>query len=205
MAVSLNISNILQFFSSISAILMVSFLVFISIFNGDIKGVVYLGGVLVASLANVILARTFKVKPPDPLKQPSCNIFDFPFDISEYVVPQLNSNILAFTFVYLLLPMIYISDLNFAFILFMLCLLILDGVTRIMSSCTTPVGVIAGAVFGAIIGGLWFVMFYETDNKDVLYFNAEPSNNTICKRPKQQTFKCFVYKNHQILGQANNV
>jgi len=38
----------------------------------------------------------------------------------------------------------------------------------------------------------------------LLFFNAEPSNNVICARPKKQTFKCFVYKNGEVIGEANS-
>ena len=62
MAMKLNFSNIMQFFAAISPILLVFFLVMISIFNSDIKGMVYLGGILIASLINLLILNSLKIK-----------------------------------------------------------------------------------------------------------------------------------------------
>ena len=55
MAMQLSFSNLLQFFSAIAPILLAFCLIMISLFNSDIKGMVYLGGMLVASLINLII------------------------------------------------------------------------------------------------------------------------------------------------------
>ena len=62
MAMQLSFSNILQFFAAISPILLAFCLVMISLFNSDIKGMVYLGGILIACLINLFVLNTLKVK-----------------------------------------------------------------------------------------------------------------------------------------------
>jgi hypothetical protein len=61
-----------------------------------------------------------------------------------------------------------------------------------------------GSLVGFILGLVWFIIFYSTDHKDLLFFNAEPSNNVICSRPKKQTFKCLVYRNGEVIGEASS-
>ena len=200
MGMQLNFSNMLKFFAAISPILLAFCLVMLSIFNSDIKGMVYLGGVLIASLINLFILNTLKVKS-QTLIPPSCNLIDFPFNLNEYVSPAFNSMFIAFTLAYLYLPMQYISGINFPVLMFVTGLLVLDGGTKIMGGCTTFSGVALGSLVGFVLGIIWFVLFYSTGHEDLLFFNVESSNNVICSRPKQQTFKCRLYKNGELIGE----
>lgn len=203
MAMQLNFSNLLQFFAAISPILLSFCLVMISIFNADIKGMVYLGGVLIASLINLLILNTLKVKSSKII--PSyCNLIEFPFNLNEYISPAFNSMFIAFTLAYLYMPMQYISGINYPVILFITGLLVLDAATKISGGCTSFGGVALGSLVGFILGLVWFIIFYSTDHKDLLFFNAEPSNNVICSRPKKQTFKCLVYRNGEVIGEASS-
>ena len=198
----LNFSNMLQFFSTISPILLAFFLVMISLFNTDIKGLVYLGGILIASLINLFLMNTLKVKP-DKMPSPACNLMDFPMNLNEYISPAFNTMFIAFTLVYLYLPMQYISTINYPVLIFICGLLVLDGATKISRRCTNFTGIALGFLVGTVLGILYFIALWKTGHDDLLFFNAEPSNNVICARPQKQTFKCFVYKNGEIIGEAN--
>lgn len=203
MAMQLNFSNLLQFFAAISPILLAFCLVMISLFNSDIKGMVYLGGILIASLINLLILNTLKVKS-EQLIPSYCNLVEFPFNLNEYVSPAFNSMFIAFTLAYLYMPMQYISSINYPVLLFITGLLVLDAGTKITGGCTTFGGVMLGSLIGFILGLVWFILFYSTEHKDLLYFNVEPSNNVICARPKNQTFKCFVYKGSEVIGEATS-
>lgn len=200
MAMQLSFSNLLQFFAAISPILLAFCLIMLSIFNSDIKGMVYLGGVLIASLINLLILNTLKVKSTT-LIPPYCNLVEFPFNLNEYISPAFNSMFIAFTLAYLYMPMNYISTINYPVLMFVAGLLVLDGATKVMSGCTTFGGVALGTLIGSVLGILWFIAFYATDHKDLLFFNLEPSNNVICSRPKKQTFKCKIYKNGELIGE----
>jgi len=201
MAMKLDFSNLLQFFAAISPLLLAFCLVMISLFNSDIKGLVYLGGVLIASLINLLLLNTLHVKS-ETLIPKYCNLIEFPFNLNQYVSPAFNSMFIAFTLAYLYMPMQFISGMNYPVILFITGLLVLDGGTKVMGGCTTFGGVALGTLVGLVLGLLWFVAFYYTNHKDLLYFNAESSNNVVCSRPSKQTFKCRIYKNGEIIGES---
>jgi len=198
MAMQLNLSNILQFFSAISPLLLTFCLVLISFFNQDIKGLVYLGGILIASLANLLLLNTFKVKLDVPIPT-FCNLIDFPFDLNTYIVPAFNSMLISFTLAYLWMPMILISTINYPLIIFIFALLGIDGISKKMSGCNTAVGVLTGTIVGFGLGILYFIPFYHK-SPELLFFNNEPSNNVICSRPKKQSFKCQVFKNGELVA-----
>ena len=198
MAMKLNFSNLLQFFAAISPILLAFCLVMISLFNSDIKGMVYLGGILIACLINLFIMNTLDVKS-EALIPSYCNLVEFPFNLNEYISPAFNSMFIAFTLAYLYMPMQYISGMNYPVILFITGLLVLDAGTKITGGCTTFGGVALGTLIGFILGLLWFITFYSTGHEDLLFFNAEPSNNVICSRPSKQSFKCTVFRNGEVL------
>ena len=160
----LNFSNMLQFFAAISPILLTFFLVMISIFNSDIKGLVYLGGILTASLINLFILNTLKVKS-QTLIPPSCNLIEFPFNLNEYVSPAFNSMFIAFTLAYLVMPMKYISGINYPVLIFITGLLVLDGATKIMGGCTTFGGVALGTLVGFVLGLIYFILIF---NKSII-------------------------------------
>jgi hypothetical protein len=201
MAMQLSFSNLFQFFGAISPLLLTTCLVLISCFNQDVKGFVYLGGILIAGLINVVLQNTLKVKPKLPI-QPSCNMIEFPFNLNEYDTPSFNTMWLSFTLFYLLMPMVYISSINIGIVLFVSALLTIDAVTKFIRGCTQLSGIGLGFIVGGLLGLLWFILMYSSGNKNLLYFNLESSDNVMCSRPSKQTFKCSVYRNGQVISSS---
>jgi hypothetical protein len=193
----------MQFFAAISPILLAFCLVMISIFNSDIKGMVYLGGILIASLINLLILNSLKIKS-DKIIPAFCNLIEFPFNLNEYISPAFNSMFIAFTLAYLYMPMQYVSGINYPVLIFITSLLVLDAGTKITGGCTSFGGVMLGSLIGFILGLLWFIAFYSTGHEDLLFFNAEPSNNVICSRPKKQTFRCKIFKNGEVIGEASS-
>jgi hypothetical protein len=205
MAMQLNFSNMLHFLSAIAPILLVFCLVLISLFNSDVKGWIYLGGVLIASVINLFLLNAFKVRPPGNTGLSEyCKLISFPLNLDEYIVPAYNTMIIAFTFMYLYMPMLYISNVNYGMIVFLIALFMSDSWSKYTNGCTNMYGIVVGAVVGLVLGIAWFATFYFSDNKSLLFFGAEPSsNNVVCSRPAKQSFKCSLYKNGTIIGSTS--
>ena len=198
MAIQLTFSNILQLFSAISPLLLGFFLVMSSLFNHDIKGLVYLGGVLLASVINIFLMNQIGSKR-NPTESMSCNLIDIPY-LTLYNSPAPSSLFIAFTIAYLILPMKYNNQMNYLVLVSLLCLFGLDAVTKIMNKCTTTGGSILGGLVGFILGASWFSVFHYSGYDSLLYFDELTSNKVTCSRPSKQTFKCSVYKNGQLIS-----
>ena len=60
----LELKSILLLMSSLSSIFIGTFLVLLSLFNQDIKGIIYLAGITFATIANYFLGKT--ISPHDP-------------------------------------------------------------------------------------------------------------------------------------------
>lgn len=198
MAIDLTITNVFQFISALTPLLLTFFMVMISIFNQDLKGLVYLAGILIVSVVNVFLLNIIKNKR-DESSAVSCNIFNLPFNMTEYNVPSLNSVLISFTIAYLLLPMITTKQTNYGLIVALFSIFIIDAISKIMNRCTTTAGVILGLLTGTLFGSLWYTLFHSTGHNSLLYFDEVISNKVYCSRPKKQTFKCAVYKNGELI------
>jgi len=176
-------SNILKLLSLMSPVLLVFFMVMLSLFNQDIKGIVYLGGVLIAAMVNVMVAAQIGTEP-DPAASVVCSVFSLP-GMPAHTSPCASSLIVAFTIAYLILPMFFNKTMNYAVIVALLCLFGLDARTKVASLCTPTAGV---------------VLFHASGLDSLLYFNTYSSNKVFCEKPAKQTFKCRVYKNGQLVS-----
>ena len=193
-----NLNNILKLFSLLSPFLLVFFMVMLSFFNQDMKGLIYLAGVLIASVINIFVASTIAHNNYDDASV-VCGVFDL-LGPSNHNSPMGSSVVLAFTIAYLLLPMRFNNEMNYVVLIALLCLFGLDAFTKINSRCTPTSGTIIGGLLGFMLGGLWFALFHFTGFDSLLYFETYSSNRVFCEKPSKQTFKCRVFKNGQLIS-----
>ncbi len=173
-------------------------MIMISVFNQDVKGLIYLGGILIAVFITVGMKNMIKVQADNPAY--TCDIFDLPGNASHYTVPALNSVLIAFTMAYLIKPMTDYNQMNYSIFISLSILFIIDGITKITNKCTPPLGVIAGGIIGYVFGVVYYSLLKTTGNQKFLYLNELKSNNVVCSKPSQQQFKCSVYKNGQLIS-----
>ncbi len=198
------ITNILQFGAFISPFLLGFFLIMSSIFNQDIKGFIYLAGVLIATIINILLMNIIRHEA-SPNRAPICDVIDFNiFAVGgTFDNPSLSSAFIAFTIAYLILPMIYNNQMNYIVLVFLLAIFIINIFTKLTNKCTDMAGISVGSLIGFILGAFWYSLLSVTGNERLLYFNEFISNNVVCERPTKQSFKCAVYKNGELI--KNNI
>ena len=200
MAIKLTFSNVLQLFAALAPLLLGFFLVMSSLFNQSLKGMVYLAGVLMASIINIFLMNLIKSPmSKEASNSVSCNLVELPY-ISQFNSPAPSSLFIAFTIAYLVLPMQYNGQINYVILAALLCLFGIDAVAKVQNSCTTLGGSFLGALVGGILGTIWYTLFHVSGYYFLLYFDELESNNVTCSRPSKQTFKCSVYKNGELIS-----
>ena len=198
MAIKLTISNMLQLLSLIAPVLLCFFLVMSSLFNQNIKGLIYLAGVLMASVINLFLMNQLQ-SPKLEDAAFNCNLLELPY-MTEFNSPSSSSLFIAFTVAYLVLPMFYNNQMNYILLGSLLCLFGLDTVTQVTNKCTTMAGSIFGALLGFLLGAVWYSIFKAAGYESLLYFDELVSNNVSCSRPSTQTFRCKVFKNGELIS-----
>ena len=197
--IEFSLSNIAKLISLIGPLFLIFFMIMLSIFNYNLKGLFYFIGLIFIFIFNFLLKNFYVDKTDIKDVQFYCNLFELGA-VSPYSFPEISSMILSFTLIYLFLPMVFNNQLNPVIIFTLVFMLIMDGYFKNISKCSNYSKSIAGAGFGLIFGALWYFFILFGFGKEYLYFNELGSNNVVCKRPSEQTFKCSVYKNGELIS-----
>lgn len=211
MPLRLTPTNLLQFYTFLSPILISCFLLLMGFFNGSPQGVVYLIGTLINHLFGMGF-KTFFSKYPKFLRTPVqmnyplnsgqttnsvpdyCNVFVTPWfnqSIHDTSMPSLNAMFHSFTFVYLLCGII--SNPNKPGIPFLVFL----GITALANMgfrtyyfCDKMQDILVGVILGGLLGFLLFnAIYYSSDIGPTLVFFAREEKSKKCKLAKTK-FKC---------------
>ena len=107
MPLKLTPKNVLLFVTSISPILISSFLVLESFMYGNMKGVIYLFSLIIALTIGLSAQNTMKISPPPGFmthynESGLCNIFESPMK-TNYTTPSLRALFHMFTFTYVMI------------------------------------------------------------------------------------------------------
>lgn len=192
--VNASFANGFRLLASLSPVLLGFFMLMLSVLNQDSKALIFLGGVVLALGLNALIQKVVSPVRGDGVPTPlMCDLVGFGF-LNTGNSPSSSSLFIAFTFAYLLLPMQYNNQMNYAAVTFLLCLLAIDAAVRIEVNCTPPSGAILGTLLGFLFGSIWYTVIKSAGGEDMLYFNEVQSNGVKCSRPSKQTFRCRVYK-----------
>ncbi len=98
--IEVTLTNIFQFGAFISPFLLGFFLILSSIFNQDLKGFVYLAGVLLSSIINILLKNVIR-SPMAQDAEPICSLVKMEiFSDQNFNSPNISSSFLALTLAY---------------------------------------------------------------------------------------------------------
>jgi hypothetical protein len=163
-----------------------------SVFNQDLKGIIYLIGLLIAcfistGLGNINIAGLGMNKDNVPQL---CKLIELSNNGPISKIP-LGMTVLSYTFFYLL----YIISVNKlwnknipTFIIFPI-FIILDAIWNFNNGCASILGLITSFIVGSIIGITWGAIIISSGISELQYFNGI-SNKETCNRPSKTLFRC---------------
>jgi hypothetical protein len=183
-------------FLQMSPIFIAVFMLMTSMFNGDVKAYIWLGCAILGVVSLIPLSRLFIFKSPDCITTAPVVIDIF----SKYPGLSVSTFFIVFTLTYLIWPMMQNKDWNYYVIVGFLGMLVADTLVKVRDHCITKEGIFAGAVLGAGFSYLCNLIILTAGGDKLLYYNTVSSNNIYCSRPKKQQFKCYVYKNGEIIS-----
>ena len=115
-----------------------------------------------------------------------------------------SSFMLAFTLMYMCLPMYLNSSMNWFVLGTFISYISLDIMVRGLNKCIGDTSVLFLNVVSGLISGLLIITAMNAGGSSkFLFFNEMQSSKVVCTRPKKQQFKCAVYKNGELI--SNNV
>ena len=192
----LNIINIMYMFFRLAPFIIVSYFTLQSLFNQDLKGVIYLIGLIVASVITVVLGGVLKKFSPPKGLMPTdysrirCTQLTFGNTQPVSILP-LSQTVFGYTLAYLTY-FISINNLqtqNIAtFIMFPL-VIISDMIWSTSNMCSNPKYLLISLIIGAIIGTLW-AMIIESTNMPNLAYMSGIANKDVCSKPSKSLYKC---------------
>lgn len=213
MAIKLSINNVIIFVTSLLPILIGSFFIINSFFNFDLKGLIWLIGLLLASGISMLLKNSMHQLFPEAMhpwiregraaktdELPShdfCEIFE-PLSQTSKKTRFIDSHgfFHGFTWFYL----VFGNDMNplkpgNAFIIVYAVLMIIDFVYRLVKGCANfKWGILTGFVIGGLLAAGWhaFIVNVFSDGREKIFFGIDSNvkkcgvQNTLSRK----TFKC---------------
>ncbi len=198
----LNIINILYMFFRLAPFIIVSYFALQSIFNQDLKGVVYLIGLLVASIVTVVLGNILqKISPPaegelmpTPYSKMRCTQLTLGNKEPISILP-LSQTVFGYTLSYLAY-FISVNNLQTqnipTFIIFPLVILA-DIFWSTTNLCSSPKYLLISLIIGGLMGALWAMLIDSTNLPNLAYMSGV-SNKDVCSRPTKSLYKCRPIK-----------
>lgn len=195
----LNIISLFYLFFRLAPFIIVSYFSISSVLNQDIKGVIYLVGLLLACFCTLIIGNILPVAYSSggelsTLPEPVCNLVTIGKDGSYSKIP-LGVSILTYTFIYLVYVIAKnkIEMYNLPTLILFPILILGDIIWNIKNACYQPMGILVSLIVGGGIGAFWAYIIDSLNQPKLQYFNVG-SDNTVCQRPTKQLFRCTFKK-----------
>jgi hypothetical protein len=189
--------NVIEFLVFFSPIFFAIIILGMSFIFQNIKGFIYLGFLLGITYFREILYYMSGAN-----KFSSQNNVCTMVKYSDYDNGGYNIFISAFSAFYLCTPMVFYNELNYMALggLLVYILTICGVLTN--SKCIDGSMAIINVIFGGIAAIMIVTLMYAGGSGKYLFFNELSSNREVCSMPKQQTFRCSVYKNGELVGSS---
>ena len=197
----LNLFTILYLFFRLAPFIVVCYFALGSLFNQDMKGLVYLVGLLFSCFATFLIGQTVPISfsigsdPMNPLTRknvmPVCNLLTIGKDGSFSRIP-LGLSILSFTLIYLVVIIVknHLEMSNLPTLIFFPALIGSDMVWNLRNDCYAPIGIFLSVAVGSLMGWAWATIIEQLNKPDLFFLNTGGSTQTVCQRPSKQLFKC---------------
>lgn len=186
-----NIINIFYLIFRFAPFIIISYFTLQSIFNQDLKGVIYLIGLLVACVTTI--AFGFLV-PQHTITGHYTNVKCNQLTIGPGDTPlsrlPLSQTVFGFTLAYL---SYFISINNLVtqniptFVVFPIIILA-DIFWNTINNCSTNILLLSSLVLGGFIGSIWALIIDSTNSPNLAYYSGESAQ--ICTKPSKSLYRC---------------
>ena len=184
-----------QFMSIIGPFVLIGFFILTSLFNQNIKGLVYALGIPILLVLSAVFSSYIKITENG--SNPVCNMFGLSF-LGRTTIP-FSTLVYSYTLAYMLIPMYMYNVLNIPLLMFISLLCGADSIIVISNKCSNSVAVLLAIIIG-LLAGLILSSAFTQINPDVMFHTDLISDKLACSVPSDQKFKCRVYKNGELIS-----
>ncbi len=220
MAIAFGSKNMLTFISALSPMFISFYFVINSFFQGSPRGIIWLIGSCLATIAGLLVKSGFKktkiaLRPfirdkrlpePNTLDTPThdfCEVFEPPFESLKGVMwPSSHAVFHAYTLTYLGLGIgMNPNKPGIPFIIFISILSFFDLAFRMTSKCDNAGAITIGILVGAVVGLAWFYLvlyggnaLFGGDGIKLIYYGKDDLNSPEKCQLGKKSFKCKYKK-----------
>jgi hypothetical protein len=120
---------------------------------------------------------------------------------SKYGNPTFSAFVFAFTIMYLSLPMFSNGAPNLWVFVSLVSYFLIDMFIKVYKKCVIKTSdLFLNVLLGLASSALIVTLMYTGGSGKYLFFNEVSSNKEICYQPKQQNFKCQVFKDGSLVA-----
>jgi hypothetical protein len=184
-------------------IVIFSFLIMSAFVNQNIlKAAIWLVFTITGLFSITLLSNSYLTPDDERFIKPPIM---FPLFAKFYRLCSTSSFLIVYTFVYLLMPMIYAKNINYYVVFLFVVFYLIDVLGRkkiIIDRLPNYnlIGTINGTICGIVYGIICFFIIYKAGDKYLYFSTTTTSSGEYCSKPANQQFKCNVYKNGQIIS-----
>lgn len=188
--------NIIVFLSFFSPIILATCITSLSFIFQNFKGLIYLGFLIGCC---VVRNYVYMVSGGTPLVNDKtiCTSIQY----TKYGNPTFSAFVFSFTIMYLSLPMFSNGAPNFWVFISLVSYFFIDMFIKLYKKCVIQTGdLFLNVLLGLSSAALIVTLMYSGGSGKYLFFNEVSSNKDICYQPKEQTFRCQVFKDGTLVG-----
>ena len=190
--------NFVVFFSFFSPIILATSITSMSFIFQNFKGLIYLGFLIACC---IIRNYVYMINGASPVinDRTICTSVQY----SKYGNPTFSAFVFAFTIMYLSIPMFSNGAPNFWVFISLIAYFLVDMFIKFYKECVVYVqmgDLFLNVLLGLASAALIVTLMYSGGSGKYLFFNEVSSNKEICYQPKEQTFKCQVFKDGTLVG-----
>jgi hypothetical protein len=201
----INIITIAYIFFRLAPFIIVCFFSLQSVFNQDIKGIIYLVGLLLTCFVSTMIGNI-----PGLQKMTAISTSGIPVSFNQMCkFIELSKNgpishlplgqtVLGYTFAYLLYIILKynLAGQNVPTLVLFPILIIGDYFWNLTHSCANVAALFIALLLGGIFGILWGYIIDSTGKVDLQLFNGI-SNAEVCSRPSRTIYRCRTRKGNK--------
>ena len=189
----LNLVNILYMFFRMAPFVIVSYFTLQSILNQDLKGVIYLIGLIVTSFIVYLIAAVLpeeKGLMPSDYSKVRCTQLTIGNNYPISKLP-LSQTVFGYTLTYLsyFIGVNNLQTQNITTFILLPIIILADIFWSVTNFCSTPKYLLLSLIISAIVGLLW-AMLIESTGVGVFAYLTCITNKDVCSRPTKSLYKC---------------
>jgi len=194
----LNLINVLYMFFRLSPFIIVSYFTLQSILNQDLKGVIYLVGLIVTSFVVYLIAS---VLPEEPVSKNSNDLMKV--KCTQLTIGEgapisklpLSQTVFGYTLTYLsyFIGVNNLQSQNIPIFILFPVLILGDIFWSTTNSCSSPKYLLISLIISSIVGLLWAMLIESTGVGGFAYLTGI-ANKDVCSRPTKSLYKCRSIK-----------